>query len=90
MTGNTLVYTDRAVRDLARLDRQDAQRIIGALQRLREKPRDHIEKLKRSSPGSPVYSDHIGGFRAQVQLLDDRLLVLVLEVHQRKTWYRDF
>lgn len=91
MTIFTLLYTDRADKDLEKLERADAQRIIKALERIKENPREHVDKLKTSSADSPIYSYHVGRrFRVLVQLLDDRLLVLVLEVHQRKTSYRDF
>lgn len=91
MTVFTLQYTDRADRDLEKLEKADAQRIIRALERIKENPREHVNKLKTSSATSPIYSYHVGRrFRVLVQILDDRLLVLVLEVHQRKTSYRDF
>ena len=90
MTIYTLQYTDRADRDLEGFERADAQRLIRALERIKENPREHVDKLKTSSADSALYSYHVGRrFRVLVQLLDDRLVVLLLEVHQRKTSYRD-
>ena len=90
MSRYRLDYTARADKDLEKLERSDAQRVIRALEGIRDDPRGHAEKLKTSVPGSPIYSLHVGRFRILIQLLDDRLLVLVLEVRQRKTAYRDF
>jgi mRNA interferase RelE/StbE len=90
MSRYRLDYTARAAKDLEKLERQDAQRVVRALEGIRDDPRGHVEKLKTSVAASPIYSLHAGRFRVLLQLLDDRLLVLVLEVRQRKTAYRDF
>ncbi len=90
MTRYRLDYTARADKDLEKLERSDARRLIRALEGIRDDPRGYVEKLKTSVAGSPIYSLHVGHFRALLQILDDRLLVLVLEVRQRKTAYRDF
>ena len=90
MTWFRLDYTARADKDLEKLERSDAQRVVRALEGIRDDPRSHVEKLRTSVPGSPIYSLHVGRFRVLLQLLDDRLLVLVLEVRQRKTAYLDF
>lgn len=87
MTLYTIEYTDGAKKDLQKIERADAQRIIQALGRVKEDPRGHVEKLKTSAS---VYSFHAGGFRVLLEIIDDRFLVLVLEVHPRKTSYRDF
>ncbi len=82
MTVFALQYTDRADRDLEKLEKADAQRIIRALVRIKENPREHVDKVMTSSATSPIYSYHVGRrFRVPVQLLDDCLVVLVLEVH---------
>ena len=49
-----------------------------------------VEKLMTSGAGSAICSLHAGCVRVLLQILDDRLFVLVLEVRQRKTLYRDF
>jgi mRNA interferase RelE/StbE len=90
MTLYTIEYTDRAKKDLQKIERADAQRIIQTLERVKEDPRGHIKKLKTSTPEAPIYSFHAGRFRVLLKIVDDRFLVLVLEVHPRKTSYRDF
>ncbi|WP_083767034.1 type II toxin-antitoxin system RelE family toxin [Methanosphaerula palustris] len=73
-------YTDRAKKDLQKIERADAQRIIRALGRVKEDPRGSIKKLKTSAPEAPVSSIHAGGFRVLLEIVDDRFLVLVIEV----------
>lgn len=90
MTLYAVDYTDRAKKDLQKLGRGDAQRVIRAIGRVKENPRSHVEKLKTSAPGAPVYSYHVGRLRVLLEIVDDRLLILVLEVHPRTTSYRDF
>ena len=90
MTPFTVEYTDRAKRDLHRLERTDAQRIIRGIGMIKENPRSRVEKLKTSTATAPVYSLHVGRFRVLLEIVDARLLVLVLEVRPRKTSYRDF
>ncbi len=90
MTPFAIEYTDRAKRDLHRLERADAQRIIRAIGMVKENPRSRVEKLKTSTAAAPIYSLHVGRFRVLLEILDARLLVLVLEVGHGKTSYRDF
>jgi mRNA interferase RelE/StbE len=90
MTAWTVDYTDRAKKDLHRLERVDAQRIIRAIHSMKENPRGHVEKLRTSTAAAPIYSFHVGHFRVLLEIVDARLLVLVLEVRHRKTSYRDF
>ncbi len=90
MTPYTVEYTDRAKKDLHRLERADAQRVIRTVRATKENPREHAEKLKTSAGALPIYSLHVGRFRVLLEILDDRLLVLILEVRHRKTSYRDF
>ena len=90
MTPYRVEYTDRAKKDLHRLERVDAQRIVRAVRSMKENPREHVEKLKTSAGAVPIYSFHVGHFRVLLEIVDARLLVLVLEVRHRKTSYRDF
>lgn len=90
MTAYTVDYTDRATKDLHRLETAEAQRIIRAIRLMKEDPRSHVEKLKTSSAAAPIYSYRVGSYRVLLEIVDARLLVLVLEVHRRRTSYRDF
>lgn len=86
-----LEYTSRARKDLHKLNRETAQRVVGALHMLRDDPYSHIKKLKCTTPGHPVYTFRIGlYYRAIISLHDSLLVIHVLEVEARSRAYRDF
>ena len=84
-------YTERARKDLKKLDTETARRIILALRKIREDPYHHIKKLKGTRPERPVYTYRIGlYYRAILSIHDNVLVILVLEIEDRKQSYRDF
>ena len=86
-----LEYTERAVKDLKKLDKNTARRVIRALHTIRDDPYHHIKKLKGTRPEHPVYTYRIGlYYRAILSIYDTVLVVQVLEIEDRKQSYRDF
>jgi len=86
-----LQYTNRARKDLKKLDKETAQRVISTLHTIREDPYHHIKKLKSTRPDHPVYTYRIGlYFRAILSIHDTVLIIHVLEIEDRKQSYRDF
>jgi mRNA interferase RelE/StbE len=86
-----LLYTDRARKDLKKLDTETARRIIRALHTIREDPYHHIKKLKGGRPEHPVYTYRIGlYYRAILSIHDTVLIIHILEIEDRKQSYRDF
>jgi mRNA interferase RelE/StbE len=86
-----LEYTERARKDLKKLDNETARRVILALRKIREDPYHHIKKLGRARPQHPVYTYRIGlYYRAILSIQDNVLVILVLEIEDRKQSYRDF
>jgi len=86
-----LHYTDRARKDLKKMDRGTAQRVIRALHTIRKDPYHHIKKLKGARPDHPVYTYRIGlYFRAILSIHDTVLIIHVLEIEDRRQSYRDF
>ena len=86
-----LEYTARARKDLHKLDRTTAQRIILALHGLSDSPYAQIKILKGTNPGHPVYTFRIGNqYRAILSIHDTVLVIQVLEIEDRKQVYRDF
>ena len=84
-------YTSRARKDLHKLDRPTAQRVIRALHGLSDRPYSQIKKLKGTDPGHPVYTFRIGSeYRAILSVHDTVLVIHVLEIEDRKKVYRDF
>ena len=86
-----LEYTQRARKDLKKLDKETARRVIRALHTIKEDPYHHIKKLKGARPEHPVYTFRIGlYYRAILSIHDNVLVILVLEIEDRKQSYRDF
>lgn len=86
-----LQYTDRGRKDLRKLDKETAHRVIRALHMIREDPYHHIKKLKGARPEHPVYTYRIGSYyRAILSIHDTVLIIHILEIEDRKQAYRDF
>jgi mRNA interferase RelE/StbE len=91
MSPYTIQYTPRADRDLEKLPRETAQKVIRAIHNLREDPYHAIKKIKACNPIHPIYS-----FRAQrdirvlLSIHNEILIIHILEVEHRKHSYRDF
>ena len=74
-----------AQKQLARIDRTQHQRIIDAIRALGTDPRPSgCKKLS----GRPAWRIRIGPYRVIYEIHDDRLLVLVVIIGDRKDVYR--
>ena len=86
-----LEYTERARKDLKKLNTETARRVIRALHTIKEDPYHHSKKLGRTRPEHPLYTYRIGlYYRAILSIHDSVLVILVLEIEDRKQSYRDF
>lgn len=75
----------RAQRQLARIDRQDHERIITAIGALAETPRPPgCRKLS----GRSAWRIRIGRYRVIYEVHDDRLRVMVVAIGPRREIYR--
>ena len=74
-----------AQKEIARLDRSSQFRIIAAIRQLGKDPRPSgCKKLS----GRAAWRIRIGSYRVIYEIHDDRLLVLVVTVGDRKDVYR--
>lgn len=81
----TLNILRQAQKQLAKIDRKNQQRIIEAIQTLSSSPRPlGCKKLS----GRPAWRIRIGSYRVIYEIQDDKLLVLVVEIGNRKDIYR--
>jgi mRNA interferase RelE/StbE len=86
----TIELTPEAVRDLDKLDKQHARRVLKFIhQRLSklQDPRSSGSPLKGPELGK-YWRYRIGDHRVICKILDDRLMVLVLQVGHRREVYR--
>jgi mRNA interferase RelE/StbE len=80
----TLIYTQRAERDIAGLDSKTKERIGKTLLRYKEDPLRYAEKL--SDPILGTYRFRIGGYRVIFDLEGNE--IVVLRVGHRREIYR--
>ncbi|UZR30634.1 type II toxin-antitoxin system RelE family toxin [Methylococcus mesophilus] len=81
-----VVLKPSAKKTLDGLPRQTKSRIVTALEGLAENPRHHgVIKLESEHD---LYRVRIGSYRAVFTIEDDRLVVLVLKIGNRREVYR--
>jgi mRNA interferase RelE/StbE len=78
-----LVFSDHALKQLKKMEREDQERIIAVLERIRIRPEIYVTKLV----GDPGYKLRVGDFRVIMDIDGQRLLILVLKVGHRKNVY---
>lgn len=79
-----LIFTDKALKQLKKIEKKDRKRIIAALERIRIRPEDYVKKLV----GDPAYSLRVGKYRVIMDINSGELLILVLKVGHRKNVYK--
>lgn len=81
-------FDEAAVKELAKLDRQVARRIVKFLrERVNEDPRSVGEALKGSTLGA-FWKYRVGDYRIIASIEDGALRVLVVRVGNRREVYR--
>lgn len=83
-----VLFSDRAKKQLKKLDKYTAALIIGWLEKNIENctnPRQHGKGLVGSKSGQWRY--RIGDYRVICEIEDDKIIVLVLEIGHRKDIY---
>ena len=82
-------YTQRAVKDLKKLDRQTRALILGWIEKNLvdcENPRQHGKVLTANRSGQWRY--RVGNYRILADIQDDTVIILVLTVGHRSDVYR--
>jgi mRNA interferase RelE/StbE len=78
-----IIWSESAARQLGKLDRSVAKRILERVQELESNP----YRLLRRLVGVPYYRLRVGDFQLIVEVAQDRLLILVLKVGHRRSVY---
>lgn len=84
-----IIYSPAAKRDLKRLPSDVQDRVRDALDEVVCNPFDHVKKLKTLS-NAPIFSYRVGKYRIVMSIRDFELIILVLEIGDRKNVYRKF
>lgn len=78
-----VVFSQKAKKQLFKLERSIQERIVSALERIRIRPQSYITKLV----GDPGYKLRVGDYRVIMDIDKGKLLVLVIKVGHRKNIY---
>jgi mRNA interferase RelE/StbE len=86
-----VLYSPGAAKSLKKIQRDTAKRIVKAVDALSEvdDPKRYIKKLKGSF-GVPLYSFRVGDYRVILSLDEKALIILVVDVGDRSTVYRNY
>jgi len=79
-----IFFTDKALKQLKKLEKNDQQRIIKSLERIRIRPESYITKLI----DDPGYRLRVGEYRVILDIEKEKLIILVLMVGHRKNIYK--
>jgi mRNA interferase RelE/StbE len=78
-----IVFSQKAKKQLFKLERSIQERIISALERIKIRPQSYITKLV----GDPGYKLRVGDYRVIMDIDKGNLLVLVIKIGHRKNIY---
>ena len=81
-----IIFTDKSLIQLKKLEKDEQDRIIRALERIRIRPEVHITKLV----GDPGYRLRVGDYRIILDMEKRKLFILILKIAHRKNIYKKF
>ncbi|MDV2482516.1 type II toxin-antitoxin system RelE/ParE family toxin [Methanoculleus sp. Wushi-C6] len=81
----TVIWTEKALKNLKQLPRETAARIIAAVERTRDDPQDHLQQLQ----GSPFFKLRVGKYRVIVDLRRKTMIIYVIKVGKRGNVYNN-
>jgi len=80
----TLLFTAHFEKQLRKLPNDISQRIVSALERISIRPHSYIERLV----GSPHYKLRVGDYHIILDIMDDKLIIILLEAGHRRRIYK--
>lgn len=78
-----IIVSDKAKKQLSKLPKEIIDRIGNALERIKIRPHSFVLRLV----GSPYYRIRVGDYRIILDIINDKLVIMVLEVGHRKNIY---
>ena len=78
-----IIFSQKAKKQLFKLEKIIQERIISALERIRIRPEAYITKLV----GDPGYRLRVGDYRVIMDIDKGKLLILVIKIGHRRNIY---
>ena len=78
-----IIFSDKALRQLKKMEKNIQERIIAVLERIRIRPETYVTKLV----GDPGYKLRVGDHRIIMDIDNKILRILILKVGHRKNIY---
>ncbi len=78
-----IIFSDKALRQLKKMEKNVQKRIIAVLERIRVRPEVYVTKLV----GDQGYKIRVGDYRVIMDVDNKKLHILVLKVAHRKNVY---
>ena len=79
-----IIFTPKSEKYLNKLPKDVQLRIINALKRIRIRPEPHLIKLVND----PVYRFRVGDYRLFIDIIHNKLIILVVKVGHRRNIYK--
>ena len=79
-----IVFSDKAFKQLKKLENDIQERIIKVLERIRIRPESFVTKIV----GDPGFRLRVGEYRVIVDIDNDKLLILVIMIGHRSKIYK--
>ena len=80
-----VLFSDLALKQLRKLDREMRQRIITTIERIRIRPDTYIRKLV----GDEGYRLRVGNYRVILDIDKEQLVILILRIGHRRNVYEE-
>lgn len=79
-----ILFTPKARKQLLKLEKDTQKRILKALKRIRIRPESYLTKLV----DDPAFKLRVGDYRLLIDIIEDKLILLVIKVGHRKNIYK--
>jgi mRNA interferase RelE/StbE len=80
-----IIYSKDSIKQLKKLTNIMRKRILLSLERIRIRPYPHVKKLV----SSPYFRLRVGDYRIILDIVDNKLQILVIELGHRKNIYKE-
>jgi mRNA interferase RelE/StbE len=78
-----IIFSDKAFKQLKKLEQKNQERIIKVLERIRIRPESFVTKIV----GDPGFRLRVGEYRVIVDIEKEKLLILVIKIGHRSRIY---